>query len=436
MGGEPVSKPRGLRLGDEPPLAEAKLAPPRARWGMVHRTRISSALDRAAETPFTLVAAPAGYGKTTAVRAWCAHGDMALAWVTLDAGDNDPVRMWTYIATAVDRLRRGSGRVVLELLSVAGGPIASPITELFNGVADSGRETVLVLDDLHLVTDRDCLASIDFAIANLPACMHIIALARADPALTLGRLRAAGDLVELRADELAFTASEAHELLVEHGHLDLDAAEVELLRSRTEGWPAALVLAGIWLRSHADPHRAVRTFGGEQHFVAEYLSQEALGSLAEHERSFLLRACVLRHFTAAMCDDVFGRADSAAMLADLGRFQSADRASRSRRVVPGALAVRRVRALPAGGGRARSGEGDSPSRGRMAPRARPCRSKRSSMPPLQATTSWWRSCWLTITSRWSTPAVREPWSDGRRRCLTSMSSITQSSPSARRPRRR
>ena len=318
VNGETVRQARGLRLADEPPpLAEAKLAPPRARRGMVHRARISRALDPAAETPFTLVAAPAGYGKTTAVRAWCAHRDVALAWVTLDAGDNDPVRMWTYIATAVDRLRKGSGRAVLQRLSMAGGPIVSPITELWNGVAESGREIVLVLDDLHMVTDRDCLASIDFAIANLPACVHIIALTRADPALTLGRLRAAGDLVELRAGELAFTASETRELLVEHGHLDLDAAEVELLRSRTEGWPAALVLAGVWLRGHADPHRAVRTFGGEQRFVAEYLTQEALGSLAEHERSFLLRACALRRFTAAMCDDVFGRDDSAAMLADL-----------------------------------------------------------------------------------------------------------------------
>ena len=302
-----------------PPLAEAKLAAPRQLAGMVARPRIVRALEAGGEAALTLVAAPAGYGKTTAVRAWSTSSDTALAWVMLDAGDNDPVRFWTYVATAVDRVRQGLGRPALQRLRVSGMSIESVVDELMNGLAAFGRRLALVLDDFHKVTDGECLASIGFALERLPATARVIVSTRADPALGLARLRARGALVELRASELSFTGAEARELLVERGSLDLDAEEVEVLRERTEGWPAALYLAALWLRSVDDRGRAVREFGGDHRYVAEYLSQEVLAALDADERSFLLQAAVLGRFTPELCDGVLGRSDSAAMLAQLER---------------------------------------------------------------------------------------------------------------------
>jgi ATP/maltotriose-dependent transcriptional regulator MalT len=302
-----------------PPLAEAKLAVPSVRHGLVDRPRISRALDAGGAVSLTLVAAPAGYGKTTAVRAWCASRDVAVAWVTLEDGDNDPVRLWRYVATAVDRVRPGLGRGALRRLGVAGGPVEVAVDELMAGIAALGSELVVVLDDADAVTSEECLASIEYALAHLPPNLHVVLLARVDPALRLARLRAADELVEVRGDELAFTPAEARELLVVLGRLELGAEEIGVLVTRTEGWPAALVLAWLWLENVEDPARAVRAFGGDNRFVAEYLSGEVFAALDEDDRAFLYGVAVLGEFTAEMCDAALDRGDSAARLVELER---------------------------------------------------------------------------------------------------------------------
>ena len=302
-----------------PPLVEAKLAVPSVRHGVIDRPRVRQELDAARTASLTLVAAPAGYGKTTAVRSWVAGVDAAMAWVALDAGDNDPVVLWRYVATAVDRARSGLGRAALRRLGVAGSPIEVAIDELMNSAAAVGGELVLVLDDLHAVTSEECLSSIDYALAHLPPNMHVVLLTRVDPALRLARLRAAGALAELRASELAFNIAEAQELLVVLGQLELGEEEIDVLVERTEGWPAALVLAWLWLRPVDDPVRAVRAFGGENRFVADYLSGEVLAALDEDARAFLHGVAVLGEFTAELCDAVLNRTDSAARIAELER---------------------------------------------------------------------------------------------------------------------
>ncbi len=299
------------------PLAEAKLAVPSVHHGVVDRPRVHRALDAGLDGSVTLVAAPAGYGKTTAVRAWCAARGGALAWITLDPGDDDPGRLWRYVATAVDRVRPGLGHGALRRLEVVGSPIEAAVDELLNGISGLGSELVVVLEDLHEVTSEECLASIDYALGHLAANARVVLLARVDPALRLSRLRAAGALVEVRAADLAFTAEEAHELLVELGQLELSADEIDVLVDRTEGWPAALVLAWLWLRTVEDPGQAVRSFRGDNRFVAEYLSGEVLAALAEDERTFLEGVAVLGEFTAELCDGVLDRTDSADRLAGL-----------------------------------------------------------------------------------------------------------------------
>ncbi len=300
-------------------LVEAKLAPPGVRTSAVVRRRVTRALDAGIEATLTLVAAPAGYGKTTAVRAWCATRDAGLAWVTLDDGDNDANRLWRYVATAVDRVRPGLGRAALQRLAVPGGPVENAVDELVNAAVAYGRELIVVLDDLHTVTDGECLASIDRALRHLPATAHVVAATRVDPALAVARLRAAGQLVEVRANDLAFTAAEARELLVERGRLALGDDEIDVLVERTEGWPAALVLAGLWLRTVDDLEGAVRSFHGDHRFVADYLSGEVLASLDDDRRAFLEGAAVLGEFTAPLCDAVLDRSGSESALADLER---------------------------------------------------------------------------------------------------------------------
>jgi LuxR family maltose regulon positive regulatory protein len=302
-----------------PPLAESKLAPPRLRAEVVDRPRILKALDAGEEAALTLVSAPPGYGKTTAVRAWCANRQTAPAWVTLDAGDNDPVRLWMYVATAVDRIREGLGRRGRQRLHVPGVAIETVLDELTNGIAAFGKQLVIVLDDLQAVADEECLASIDYFIERLPGTARLIVLTRADPGLRLAHLRVRGALAELRASELAFTSSEARELVVDRGGIDLAAREIQLLHDRTEGWPAALSLAVLWLRAVDDADRSIREFGADQRFVAEYLSHEVLGSLDDDVRGFLIRISVLGRFTARLCDAVLDRRDSAALLARLER---------------------------------------------------------------------------------------------------------------------
>ncbi len=225
--------------------------------------------------------------------------------------------MWRYIATAVDRVRQGLGRTALQRLHTLTGSVEHAVDELLNGASALRRPLVIVLDDLHVVTSDSCRRSLEHAIAHLPDNVRLILISRVDPGLKLGRARVSGSLVEVRAAQLAFTSDEAREFLVTRGHLDLGQTEVDGLLERTDGWPAAVVLAGLWLKDVEDPAEAVREFRGDHRFVVEYLSTEILGALEGAQRTLFLTAAVLGRFTADLCDAVLGRSDSAHMLAEL-----------------------------------------------------------------------------------------------------------------------
>ena len=214
---------------------------------MVERAGITRALEEGPRARLTLFEAPAGYGKSTTIRSWCATQEAVLAWVTLDSGDDDPVRMWTYIATAVERAVPGLAHPVLKRLEVPGSSVEYAADELLTMLGRRRKPVILVLDDLHTVTDHDSLATIDHALRHLPDNVHMVIGTRVDPPLAIPRMRAAQELTELRASDLAFTVDEAHTLLVERGDLELTPDQVESLVERTQGWPAMLVLAGIWL---------------------------------------------------------------------------------------------------------------------------------------------------------------------------------------------
>ena len=285
---------------------------------MLHRPRLLEMVDSDGGAALTVVNAALGYGKTTLLRLWCIERPEAVVWMTLDAADDNPVRLWTHLATAVERLGQGLGGRALMYLGVRGALVETAVDELMNGLVAYGRPVAIVLDDLHAVGSEASLRSIAHAINRLPANARVLAATRSEPSISVARLRARGALREIRARELAFTVDEASELIAREG-IELSRESVELLVERTEGWPAGLYLAVLWLRDLDDPDQGVRAFVGSARHVADYLTDEVLTALAPQTRDFLLRTSVLDRFTPELCDAVLGREDSAGVLAELAR---------------------------------------------------------------------------------------------------------------------
>ena len=299
-------------------LVEPKLMLPRVQPRMLRRARLLELLDGDDAAALTLINAPVGYGKTTFLRLWCIERPEAVIWMTLDAADDDPVRLWTHLATAIERLGEGLGSQALMRLGVRGAGIEGAVDEVMNGLVAYGRPVAIVLDDLHTVGSERSLRSIAHAIERLPTNARLLAATGSEPAIRLARLRARGGLIEIRARELAFTLDETHELMVREG-IALSDESVELLVEHTEGWPAGLYLAALWLRDHEDPDQGVRAFAGSSRQVADYLTDAVLTTLTAQTRDFLVRTAVLERFTPELCDAVLGRDDSAAVLAELER---------------------------------------------------------------------------------------------------------------------
>jgi LuxR family maltose regulon positive regulatory protein len=298
---------------------EAKVHRPPQRRDWVQRDRLVDAFDRAVSHRVTLVAAPAGYGKTTLVAQWLSGPERpATAWVSLDTGDNDPDRLWTHVAAALERagcvLPAGESS---RLAASTDAPRAA-LPELVNALAAMPDDIVLVLDDFHFVREQACHDQVQFLIASLPAQAHLVLLTRSDPGLRLSRLRASGDLAELRARDLSFTAEEATELLA-RDQVQLADSTVAQLMERTEGWPAGLYLAKLSLAGRPDPDDFVHRFSGGNRFIGDYLTEEVLSRHDDRVREFITTASLLERFSASLCDHVAGTTDSAAILHDLER---------------------------------------------------------------------------------------------------------------------
>lgn len=292
---------------------------PRAQPGILRRPRLLSSLDGGRSAALTLVDAPVGYGKTMLLRSWCGEQAGLVAWVTLDEADADPVRLWTYIASSVERVADGVGRPALRRLAVPGASVELAVDALLNGLHAHAQPMSIVLDDLHLLGSEPSYRSVEHAVERLPHNVRMLAATRSDPPIRLARLRARSALAEIRARDLAFTVQEARELLVDREGIALDDEHVERLVARTEGWPAGLYLAALWLRELADPREGVRTFAGGHLQVADYLAGEVLESLPADAKDFLIRTSVLGRFTPELCDAALDRRDSAAVLAELKR---------------------------------------------------------------------------------------------------------------------
>ncbi|HEY1622445.1 MAG TPA: LuxR C-terminal-related transcriptional regulator [Streptosporangiaceae bacterium] len=281
-----------------------KLHVPRAQPGFVPRLRLTARLDEGLARGVTLVCAPAGSGKTSLVAAWARARALPVAWLSLDPGDNDPARFWRHAVAALDLARPGLTGPAASLLSVSAPP---PPTELVsvlsNELAGRDGEVVLVLDDYHVIDSSDLHRSLVFLLDHLPGVLRIVLVSRSDPPLPLARLRARGQLAEVRAADLRFTVAEAAGLL-----LDVPGEAVATLTARTEGWAAGLRLAALSLRGQAgaDAVRFVADFSGSNRYVLDYLAEEVLDRQDEDVRAFLLETSVLDRLSGDLCDAVTG----------------------------------------------------------------------------------------------------------------------------------
>lgn len=301
-------------------LVETKLFVPRPRAGLVPRSRLFDLMG-ADDTRLTLVSAPAGFGKSTLLTAWLAtqiEGGARVAWVSFDEGDGRPDVFWTYALTALERAAPGSGAAGLELLE-SGQPIESVLAAVLNELSVLPSDVILVLDDYHLAETPELQPGMALLVERLPPQVRLVISTRADPTLPLARLRARGELTEVRAADLRFTEDETSAYLAEAAGLELDAADVTALEARTEGWIASLQLAALSLRGRADPSRFIEGFAGDDRYVVDYLVEEVLDRQPPEVRDFLLDTAVLDRLTGSLCDAVTETTDGVQMLGSLER---------------------------------------------------------------------------------------------------------------------
>jgi len=300
--------------GQQFPILATKLFIPQSRSDTVLRPRLSEQLQRGLNSKLTLISAPPGFGKTTMVVEWhaaCGAQATPLAWISLDEGDNDLGRFMLYLVSALRTIEPRAGEHVLAMLSSAELPAVEVLLTMFiNEVGHFERRVALVLDDYHVIDNPDIHRALAFLIDHLPAQMRIVMIARSDPPLPLPRMRGRRELAEFRSDDLRFTPDEAAAFLNDAMGLNLSAAQVARLEQRTEGWIAGLLLAALSVEQEDTSAEVIDSFGGDHHYIFDYLAEEVLLRQTSEVQDFLLRTALLDRFTASLCDAVTGRTGS------------------------------------------------------------------------------------------------------------------------------
>jgi LuxR family maltose regulon positive regulatory protein len=307
------------------PLLAPKLYIPRVRPDCVPRPRLFDQLDQGLTGRLVLVSGPAGYGKTTLVTQWLASRPYPVAWVSLDAGDNDPVRFLRYVVGALQTIMPGVGQTLQLLLQTPQLlSIESVLTVLINELcgyqqADDRADHPcrLVLDDYHLVDAQPIHHVVTFLVDNMPPQMRLIIATRVDPPLPLSRWRSRGQMTEIRADDLRFTFEETTEFFGRVMGLDLSSDEVATLEERTEGWIVGLQMAALSMHGRRDVSQFVQSFTGSHRYVLDYLVEEILNHQPQDVQTFLLRTSILKRLSGPLCDAVLEQTGSQAILEEL-----------------------------------------------------------------------------------------------------------------------
>jgi LuxR family maltose regulon positive regulatory protein len=315
MAGSSTSAPDETTAGERDELLATKVNIPQTRRDHLTRSRLIEGLDEGMAREVILVCTPAGFGKTTLLAEWAASARWAVAWLSLDAEDDDPIRFWRYVVVARDPGVEGIGGGGVPFLSLPGARSGQGVvTALINELQTAPKELALVLDDYHAIESQAIHDDIAFLLSHLPPQLHVVITSRSDPPLPVARFRAGGRLAELRASDLRFTPEESSALLREVWGLDLSPEAIAALEIRTEGWAVGLQLAALSLSERPDVDAFLHAFAGTHRYVIDYLSEEVLERQPEQVRTFLLRSSILERLCGPLCRAVTEDPDSQGIL--------------------------------------------------------------------------------------------------------------------------
>jgi LuxR family maltose regulon positive regulatory protein len=310
-----ADRTQGVR-GSAFDLVVSKLRHPPTRRGAVDRSPLIDRLAGDDSCPIVSVVAPPGYGKTTLLSQWAARDGPAFAWVSVDERDNDPKVLLTYVAAALERVAPVDPRVFAALASRGSSVPGSVVPRLGSAFASMTVPVVLVLDDVHLLSNRESRAALSVLAEHVPDGSRLVLAGRDEPPLRVARLRAEGRILEIGPGDLSLSRAEAESLLGAAG-VRLDQDDVAALHRRTEGWPVGLYLAALYLREGGSLGGAAVSFGGDDRLVSEYVESEFLERISRRQRAFLTRTAVLDRMSASLCEEVLQAPGSAGVLGEL-----------------------------------------------------------------------------------------------------------------------
>lgn len=313
-----------MPVGSPRPMLMAKMLVPRLPSPTVARTRLQDQLEVAPGARLTTVVAPAGWGKTTLLATWACGPDWRgrTGWLSLDEADDEPVRFWTYALSALGSVAPALTRTSLAALHAPGmEPVGVAVTALLNALTVASKDRyALVLDDYHVLKHPGIHQHVEFLLSYLPPALHLVIAGRADPPLPLARMRARGELNEIRVADLRCTTTEGVELVSRvSGQSHVSRSTAERLVERTEGWPAGLQLAAISLRTSDSPTATAAELSDDPRHILDYFAAEVLPALDERPRDLLITCSVLERLSGPLCDAVMGTNDAGALLDDLHR---------------------------------------------------------------------------------------------------------------------
>jgi LuxR family maltose regulon positive regulatory protein len=307
-----------------PPLLKTKLHIPHQRPDIVSRSRLIKQLNERIHRKLTLFIAPAGYGKTSLASSWIhdlQSGEIFnnhITWLSLEEADSEPIRFLSYMIAALQQVAPEIGGDALSLFEMAQSPpITSVLNELINDIAGLDNHVMLVLDDYHVISHPEIHEALGYLVEHQPHQMHLVITSREDPPLPLPRLRARGEMAEIRMHDLRFSLAETTQFFSHAMKLDLEAEVISGLEARTEGWIAGLQLAGFVLKNLPDHQAFMDTFSGSHRFVLDYLTDEVLKSQDDDVRKFLVQTAVLKQFNTDICQAVTGNPNSQNILEQL-----------------------------------------------------------------------------------------------------------------------
>ena len=301
------------------PLLATKFIPPIVSANIVVRSRLIARLEQSIHHRLTLIVAPAGYGKTTLLGAWCGQHARSVAWLTLDQGDNDPARFWRYVLAACATLDPSGQPPSLIGAGEEPAPILATLIRLLNEFTGVEDDVVLLLDDYQVITNPAIHDAVSYLLEHLPPHLHLLITSRIEPPLPLPRLRVRGALSMIEPDDLRFDHAEAVTFLEQTMGLQLAEPDIRTLESRTEGWIAGLQLVALSLRDHPDLPGFITELTGDHRYISDYLISEVLEQQPAAVQDFLLQTSILPRLSAPLCEAVTEQSDAQPMLGLLER---------------------------------------------------------------------------------------------------------------------